>query len=185
MSEIKIRLIADENPFQTFQASQLGEECKEAYELIGRILALWNRIESDIVYLSSWIHPILKDDLPPKFKNEPKGLDGRLRFLRYLFQEYHELSIFRDEFEIHKQNIDAVKTDRHHIVHWSILSIDKADDGFSLKMMNPEKLPRKFETKIVSRSQLLELAHKLGRIGLSLGFFTSSFDTRLNRQFGK
>jgi len=148
-------------------------------------LVLWNRIESDVIYLSAWVHPIFKEELPKEWKQEPRGLNGRLRFLKYLFEEYHELSIFKNEYQIHKQNIDTIKNERHHIVHWPILTIEANSGDFSIKMMNPEKLPRKFETKLISRDELLILANKIGMIGISFGFFASSFDQRLNAEMAK
>lgn len=179
MSDIKIKLTVDENLFKAFQPHQHNDVSKEAYEIIGRILDLWNRIECDVIYLSAWMHPIFKAEMPKKWQQEPRGLDGRLKFLKYLFEQYEELSIFKAEYEPHKQNIDAIKNERHHIVHWPILNIEAVSGGFLIKMMNPEKLPRKLETKEISKNELLVLANKLGVIGLSFGFFASSFDQRL------
>lgn len=185
MSDIKIKLTADENPFKAFQPHQHNDESKEAYEIIGRILDLWNRIESDVTYLSTWMHPIFKEEMPKKWQQEPRGLDARLKFLKYLFEQYQEFSIFKTEYETHKQNIDAIKNERHHIVHWPILNIDADSGDFLIKMMNPEKLPRKFETKEISKNELLVLAKKLGMIGLSFSFFASSFDQRLKTELAK
>ncbi|UXN61729.1 hypothetical protein [Phyllobacterium zundukense] len=184
MTKISLELRFDANPFTVFQASELTEVHSEAYELIGRILALWNRIEQDLTYLTFWLYPAFENDLPKKYQKMPRGLDAKLRLMSYLTKEYYELSVFKDEFEKHKSNIDAIKTDRHHIVHWAILNFEVIEDEFILTLINPESLSTKLETKTVTREQLLLLAQKLGVIGLSFGFFATEFDVRLREVIG-
>lgn len=185
MATITFSMKIDERVFPSFQPDQLTEEHGEIYEIIGRILALWNRVEFGLTYLTGWVHPAFKGDLPSNHRRPPRGLEAKIGLLRYLAREYQEFSIFKDELEAIFEQINAVKEDRHKIVHWAMHRFEQADSGLRLILTNPEKLELPLETYEMNRCELLALAKKLGVIGLAISAFSATFKQRFYAEVGK
>lgn len=175
---ISFSMKIDENVFPSFQPDQLSEEHSEIYELIGRNIALWSRVEFGLTYLADWLHPVFRKILPSDHRRPPRGLEAKIGFLRYLTQAYHDFAIFKDDLENIFSAINAVKDDRHRLVHWCMHRFEQGDSGLKLILTNPEKIQTPLETYETDKERLLMLAKKLGVIGLTISLFAASFKQR-------
>lgn len=180
--DISFLLRPSTDPVASFFGGDEGSppDAAKYYEMIGRIIALWGRIEMPINLLVSqlYIKELLKDD----YKSPPRALTKKIQFLRYVFGEFTEFNPLKPKFDAISTQILRASKERNMLCHHLFWNF-QGDDERTMMFVDTERGLKNADRKYLSLADLTKLATTIGYTSTSVLFFQMEFNRLLKTIF--